>query len=146
MEYEKRDKSRTYIYFDEDYLEKTGKLKIIAFFSLAIKSISIPILDTMSKTLQKRLGKLADEDKNVAVFLIGQLGRDSSYESSVINGKEILQDCYDLIGSARDIIGGRLILVECKRVDKLCEFYEGEGYIDITENGDDLKQYIRFIK
>lgn len=58
----------------------------------------------------------------------------------------MLQDCYNLVGSARDILGGRLILIECKPIDKLCQFYENEGYIDITENDDGLKQYIRFIK
>lgn len=100
----------------------------------------------MSKTLQRKLGKLADKDENIAVFLIGQLGRSSEYNSSVINGKQLLNHCYGLIESVRDIVGGRLILIECKRIDKLCNFYEKEGYIDITENDDDLKQYIRFIK
>ena len=73
----------------------------------------------MSKNLKQKLGKLADDDNNIVVYLIG---------------------------SARDIVGGRLILIECKRIDKVCQFYEDEGYIDITENGYDLKQYVRFIK
>lgn len=118
---------------------------MVAFFSLALKTIRIPIIDTMSNTLKKKLGNLADKEKNIVAYLIGQLGRSSEYDSSVINGKKILQDCYDLIGSARDIVGGRLILIECKPIDELCQFYEDEGYIDITEkNG--LKQYVRFIK
>ena len=58
----------------------------------------------------------------------------------------MLQDCYNIIGSVRDIVGGRVILIECKPIEKLCQFYESEGFIDITENGDGLKQYIRFIK
>ena len=145
IEYKKRDKCRTYVYFDEEYLEETGKLKVVAFFSLALKTIRIPVINTMSKTLQRKLGKLADKDENIVAYLIGQLGRSSDYDKSVINGKKILQDCYDLIGSARDIVGGRLILIECKRIEKLCRFYENEGYIDITENGDDLKQYVRFM-
>ena len=105
---------------------------MVAFFSLAIKAIRIPVIDTMSKTLQKKLGKLADKDENIVVYLIGQLGRSSDYDKSVVTGKKILQDCYDLIGSARDVVGGRLILIECKRIKKLCKFYENEGYIDIT--------------
>jgi len=122
IEYEKRDKCRTYVYFDEEYLEETGKLKVVAFFSLALKTIRIPVINTMSKTLQRKLGKLADKDENIVAYLIGQLGRSSDYDKSVINGKKILQDCYDLIGSARDIVGGRLILIECKRIEKLCRF------------------------
>lgn len=64
----------------------------------------------------------------------------------VLDGKKMLQDCYGLIASARDIVGGRLILVECKHIDKICSIYEQEGFIDITENDDGLKQYIRFIE
>lgn len=100
----------------------------------------------MSKSLQKKLGKLADKDENIPVFLIGQLGRSSEYDSKTVSGSQLFEHCYELIGSARDIIGGRLILIECKRIEKLCKFYEDKGYIDITENGDDLKQYIRLIK
>ena len=82
------------------------------------------------------------------MFLIGQLGRSSEYSGKVISGSQMLEHCYGLIESARDIVGGRLILVECKPIEKLCKFYEDRGYVDITENGDDQKhyQYIRFIK
>ena len=146
IEYEKRDECRTYIYFDGSHLEETGKLKVVAFFSLAVKAIRIPVVDTMSKNLQNKLGKLADKDENIVAYLIGQLGRSSNYDKSVINGEKILQDCYDLIGSVRDIVGGRIILIECKRIENLCEFYEEKDYIDITENGDGLKQYVRFMK
>lgn len=118
----------------------------MAFFSLAMKTIRIPVIGTMSKSLQRRLGKLADKDENVVAYLIGQLGRSSDYDNSVIDGKKILQDCYNLIGSVRDIVGGRIILIECKRIKRLCKFYENEGYIDITENGDGLKQYVHFMK
>lgn len=146
IEYEKRDKCRSYIYFDSNYLEKTGRLKVVGFFSIAMKTIKVPVIDTMSKNLRKRLGNLSDGEQNLVVFLIGQLGRDSSCTKEVLDGKKMLQDCYFLIASARDIIGGRLILVECKPIDKVCSIYEQEGFIDITENGDELKQYIRFIE
>ncbi len=100
----------------------------------------------MSKSLRKKLGKLSDDDKSVVTYLIGQLGRSTEYDKSFIDGKSMLQDCYDLIGSSRDIVGGRLILIECKPIDKVCQFYEDEGYINISENGDPYNQYIRFIK
>ncbi len=57
----------------------------------------------------------------------------------------MLQDCYELIANVRDVVGGRIIIVECKPVEKVCDFYEGEGFIDITEDEEGLKQYIRFI-
>jgi hypothetical protein len=106
----------------------------------------VPLIETMSNSLRKKLGNLSDQEQNLVVFLIGQLGRDTAYPSNCLEGKRMLQDCYGLIGSARDIVGGRVILLECKSIEKLCKFYEEEGYIDITENGDSLKQYIRFIE
>ena len=145
VEYEKRDKSRTYIYFDDNYLNGTGKLKVIGYFSLAMKTMKVPVIETMSNSLRKKLGNLSDKDQNVVVFLIGQLGRDTSYPRGYLKGKRMLQDCYGLIGSARNIVGGRIILLECKPIEKLCCFYEEEGYIDITEDSNGLKQYIRFI-
>lgn len=99
----------------------------------------------MSNNLRRKLGNLSDRDQNLVAYLIGQIGRDSSFRSEVIDGKKMLQDCYDLITNVRQIVGGRLILVECKPIQKLCQLYENEGFIDITENNDGLKQFIRFI-
>lgn len=110
-----------------------------------MKTLKVPVIDSMSNTLRKRLGNLSDKDENLVAFLIGQLGRDTFYSKDCLEGKKILKDCYGLIGSARELVGGRLILLECKPIEKLCRFYEDEGYINITENGDELKQYIRFL-
>jgi len=106
--------------------------------------MKVPIIDTMSNTLRKKLGNISDREQNLVAFLIGQLGRDTRYTQEDLAGKKMLEDCYGLINSARDIVGGRLILLECKPIDKLCNYYESEGFIDITEYADGLKQYIRF--
>ena len=136
---------RTYI-LNYSYLYEAGKLKVIGYFSIAMKTMKIPVIETMSNSLRKKMGNLSDKEQNLVIYLIGQLGRDTSYPSNCLEGKKMLQGCYGLIGSARDIVGGRAILLECKPIEKLCRFYEEEGFIDITENGDGLKQYIRFIE
>lgn len=41
------------------------------------------------------------KDNNIVVYLIGQLGRDSGYNSSVISSEQMLQDCYLFINSKR---------------------------------------------
>ena len=84
IEYEKRDKARTYIYF-----------------SIAMKTMIIPVIESMSNSLRKKLGNLSDKEQNLVVFLIGQLGRDTSYPSNCLEGKRMLQDCYGLIGECK---------------------------------------------
>ena len=145
MEHEKRDRCRTYLYYDEELLEKEEQFRVVGFFSLGLKTLQVPAISSMSKTLKKRLGNLSDTEDNLVTFLIGQLGRNSLYPREILNGHDMLQDCYDLISNARNAVGGRIILLECKPADKLCRYYEDEGYIDITENENGLKQYMRFI-
>jgi len=99
----------------------------------------------MSNNLKKKLGNLSDKDQNLIAYLIGQMGRDSSFNADVLDGHKMLQDCYELIANVRDIVGGRIVLVECKPVDKVCKFYESEGFVDITEYEEGHKQYMRFI-
>ena len=108
--------------------------------------MKIPVIKEISKSLKKKLGNLSDKEENLIVFLIGQLGRDSSYSKDCLGGKNMLRDCYAIIQTVRKAVGGRLILIECKPNGKLCKYYENEGFIDITEDKDDLKQYIRFIE
>lgn len=126
-------------------MESAGEFKVVGFFSLAMKTLKVPVVSAMSGTLKRKLGNLSDNEENLVAFLIGQLGRDSSYSKEVLNGKDMLQDCYGLIASARDIVGGRIILLDCKPAESLCRYYEADGYIDITENGEELKHYMRFI-
>lgn len=126
-------------------MESEGKFKVVGLFSLAMKTLKVPVVKTMSGTLKRKLGNLSDSEENLVAFLIGQLGRDSSYSKEVLNGKDMLQDCYGLIASARDIVGGRIVLLDCKPAESLCRYYQEDGYIDITENGEELKHYIRFI-
>lgn len=134
------------MYYDERILEEERNFKVVGFFSLAMKTLKVPVVGTMSKTLKKKLGNLSDNEENLVAFLIGQLGRDAAYSKEVLKGKDMLQDCYGLIASARDIVGGRIVLLDCKPAASLCRYYEEDGYIDITENGEELKHYMRFIE
>lgn len=51
---------------------------------------------------------MSDKDNNIVVYLIGQLGRDSGYNSGAISGSQMLEDCYALIESAREVMGAEL--------------------------------------
>jgi len=133
------------LYFDDNYFLLHNKLKLIAYFTLALKAIKIPKINTMSNTLKKKLGNMCDKDNNIVAFLIGQLGRDSTYSKQILSGSDMIQDCYDIINKVNSFIGGKLILLECKPIVSLCEYYENKGFIDITENNNELKQYIKFI-
>ena len=140
IEYEKRDRCRTYIYVDESIPKVKG------FFSIGLKTLQISDGIILSKTLSRKLGNASDEHQHIPAFLIGQLGRDSSYDSAEIDGKDMLQDCYDLILAVREIVGGRVVLLDCRNEEKLCRYYEGEGFIDITEAEGEMRRYVRLLK
>jgi hypothetical protein len=52
----------------------------------------------------------------------------------------MLDEVYGIISKARDLIGGRAIILECSPNDKLVNLYKAEGFqkveIELTENGD----------
>ena len=41
------------IYFDDNYLYETGKLKVVGYFSIAMKTMKVPVIETMSNSLRK---------------------------------------------------------------------------------------------
>ena len=146
IEFEKRDRSRTYLYYDKAELEK-GNFVIIGFFSIAVKSIYLKNFRKLQipKGLITRLENLCNDDSYATAYLIGQIGRDDTYTSAELSGAQMLSDAVKLIQEVKNMIGGRLVILECKPIASLCRMYESNGFIDITEDDRDLKLYMKFI-
>lgn len=135
--YEKSNFGKTYLLLDEKELNK-GQFKIMAYFTIAQRSVDMTNLSNKRK--RKVLGNYPGRDSlnSVPAFLIGQLGRCDEYSSSDLSGEQILNECYHAISMAAKIVGGNLLILEC-REHMYSRFYEGQEfkklYDELNEEG-----------
>ena len=124
--FEKLGKSRTFLIFDEDEEE----FKVSAYFTLALQFLKIP--ETLSNRKIKEFdgfnaklnGELITE---FPAILIGQVGKNDLYEDAIA-GYDIMQLCLNTVLDGQMRLGGRIILLECKDVPYLIEFYNQFGF------------------
>lgn len=137
IQYEKTNYGKTYLCIDADEV-KNGKFEIAAYFTIAQKSLDISSLS--GKQRRKILGNYPGRDslKSIPAYLIGQLGRCDKYTNSDLSGDQILMECYHTISRAAMIVGGNLIVLEC-REHMFEKFYEQKNfkklYKDLNEEG-----------
>lgn len=136
--FDRKGKSRTHLILDRDELEK-GNIVIAAYFSLAIHLIKIPE-GTSSSQVRRLDGLYSRKGSNpiseIPSFLIGQLAKDDKY-SSKITGALLLEYALAVISTAQEAIGGRVVYIECRNVDKLITFYENNGFKVLRHDPDD---------
>ena len=134
IQYERSNKARTYLVYDESYLNLLG------YFTIAFKSID---LKNVSKT--KRKDMTAGEDVEVySAYLIGHIAKNSDINTD-LKGTQLLQHAQSVIAEARDLIGGRLIYIDCKDIEKLKTFYLDNGfkYFNTSEKTGLLQYYLK---
>ena len=137
--YEKADIGKTYLCVDEDELQE-GNFKIMAYFTIAQRSIDIT--EISSKKRKKMLGSFPGRDnlKSISAFLIGQLGRSDEYSNEDLSGQQILNECYHAISLAAKIVGGKLLVLEC-REHMYGKFYEKQGFKKLYDKLNDEGLY-----
>ena len=112
--FEQSNKARTYLVFDEE--------GIAAYFSLAIKTI-----DLQDISLSKKKDMLAGETaKTYSAFLIGHIAKNDRVKESL--GDYILNNAISLLLQAQEIVGGRLVYLDCKDIEPLKAFYQKNGF------------------
>lgn len=142
--YEKSDIGKTYLCIDQEKLE-LGEFVIIAYFTIAQRAVDISALN--SKKRKKMLGSFPGRDnlKSVSAFLIGQLGRSDEYSNDDLNGQRILDECYHAISLAAKIVGGKLLVLEC-REHMFDKFHEGQGFKKLYNELNDEGLYTLYKK
>ena len=135
FEFERRDKSRTYLVYDSELLP------LVAYFTLSLKSLEFR--DNLSKGKIKELDGFSKEVKGVAIALIGQFGKDET-EATEVSGKELLDLCMDKIYQVHTLIGGRYLLIECRDTEKVVDFYRTNSFELLQfDRSDNYLQMIR---
>lgn len=124
--YQRIDFGKTYLCVDKARLDN-DEFVIMAFFTIAQRAINI---GNMSLSKRKKiLGEYPGRDdlQTVSAFLIGQLGRSDDYSSDDLSGEQLLKECYSAISKAAKIVGGKLLILEC-REHMYEKFYEKHGF------------------
>ncbi|MDR2615965.1 MAG: hypothetical protein LBC28_05230 [Oscillospiraceae bacterium] len=119
FEFERRDKSRTYLVIDDE------TQNLVAYFTLSLKSLEFR--DALSKSKIREIDGFSKEVKGVAIALIGQFGKDEN-KATEMSGKDLLDFCMDKIYQVHTLIGGRYVLIECHDIGKVVDFYRGNGF------------------
>lgn len=124
--YENTNFGKTYLILDATEL-KNKNFVIAAYFTIAQKSVDIS--EVSAKKRRRMLGVYPGRDKlkSIPAYLIGQLGRCDSYSSQQLPGIAILNECYHAISLASRIVGGNLIVLEC-REGMFSKVYEKLGF------------------
>lgn len=140
--YEKIDFGKTYLCIDKEKVD-SGEFVVLAYFCLAQRSIDISQMS--QKARRKILGEYPGRDsiKSVPAFLIGQLGRWDNCSHEELSGEQILNECYYAISQAAKIVGGRLVVLEC-REHMFEKFYEKQGYKKLYNELNDEDLYTLF--
>lgn len=142
--YEKANHGKTYVFIDVNELKKES-FDIIAYFTLAHNALDISVISKKKK--RKLLGEYPGRDSlnSVPTFLIGQLGRCDKYIGNDLTGELILNEAYHAISVAAKVIGGNLVVLEC-REQMFSKFYEGQGFQKLYDELDSKKLYTLYKK
>ncbi len=124
--YEKTNYGKSYLIVNVEKLRE-GVFEILAYFTVAQKSLDISGLSNKKK--RKLLGEYPGRDslKSIPAYLIGQLGRSDNCSADMLSGQQILNECYHIIGEAALVVGGNMIVLEC-REHMYSKFYEGQDF------------------
>lgn len=142
--YEKTNFGKTFLLIDIEELEKEH-FSVMAYYTIAQKSVDISELSQKKK--RKVLGDYPGRDslKSIPAYLIGQLGRNDTYSSEEISGEQILYECYNSISIAAQVVGGNLVILEC-RENMFEKVYEGKGFKKLYDELSEEKLYTLYKK
>ena len=121
VEFERRDLARTFLLVHDE--------RIIGYFSLASTVLEIKDEWPVSNTLKKKMNAV---EGPTTAFLIGQVCKAKGVEEKI--GPQIIDKAMGMFRKAREICGGRVVCVDCKR--ELLGFYEENGFRVISESSE----------
>jgi hypothetical protein len=126
IRYERSGLSRTYYCTTRRTVCGVDRTDVVAYFSIAITSIDF---SDVSRSCRARVlggtpGRTSRD--HFGGLLIAQLARDDKFDNEVISGAELIEICEGVIESGRNILGGRVIYLDCR--EELISLYERNGY------------------
>ena len=129
--FENQNKARTYLIF--------SKNELVAYFSLSFKSIEFSNVSNS----RKKIMTAGEVDANTySGYLIGHIAKSDVVPYKL--GSYIMDSAFDRFLKAQNIIGGRLVYLDCKDDEKLKKLYEHLGFTYFqTSSKTGLLQYYK---
>ena len=135
IELAKQSVSATHLVFSS----YKSKPVIVGYFTLANKNIIVLSNNTMPKNLRKRINKFGviDLDRNgyrISAPLIAQLGKNySNGYDKIITGDELLLLACQKVSEVQELIGGKIVYLECEDKLPLIDFYKSNGFVSFGQ-------------
>lgn len=158
IEFSKQSISSTYLIM----ASYRNEYVLCGYFTLANKIFCIEKDCLPNRNWKHRMAKFGQFDQTLQRYtisapLIGQLGKNytTGYDK-LITGDELLKLALDKVSEMQNIVGGKIVYLECEQKEKLIEFYERNGFVnfglrtldrDETDklSGDALVQMLRYM-
>ena len=143
--YEKTNYGKTYLLIDTKKLKESKELVVVAYFTIAQKAVDISDISKNKK--RKMLGEYPGRDSlnSIPSYLIGQIGRCDDYTNEDLSGQRLLDECYHAISVAARVVGGNLIVLECREC-MYKKFYESKGFKKLYDELNEEKLYTLYQK
>lgn len=117
------------------YTSFKGEHVLVGYFTIANKYITVKKSNVKRNTWDrlKKFGNYIPETRSLCISapLIAQLGKnfENGYDK-LITGDELLGLALDSIRIAQNIIGGKIVYLECEDNQKLIEFYNRNNFYE----------------
>ena len=97
----------------------------------------------ISKQKVRQLDGISKNSERIRSFLIGQLAKNSNIENNALTLKQIWNLILPILADAQDLIGGRVIILECDDIPQLIQLYESIGF-QILQKQEYVQMYMVF--
>lgn len=109
---------------------------LVGYFTLANKIFCIGKDSLPNRKWKSRMSKFGQYDQTIQRYtlsapLIGQLGKNyaNSY-NELITGDELLKLALDKVQEMQNIVGGKIVYLECEEKEALIDFYSQNGFVN----------------
>lgn len=134
LQHETKHTARTYLVF----LDSDDEPIVRGYFTLTFREIVLADGEVAvgGKKVREIHGFSRKPDQ-VPGYLIGQIGKNAAYPHELINLEFLLQRIYEVLKSAHDNIGGRVVFLECEDSETLITLYQNHDfkYLQRREDG-----------
>ena len=138
LDFDKRNKSRTYLLIDSNQDEE---IIILGYYTITIKNL--PFTEIVSKSMIKKIDGYSNNVNSAESILIGQLGKNYNYKDK-ISGSFLLNHAMVTVYSIHNLAGCRIVFLECSDNEKIVKFYQDNGFAFLQKSGEYL-QMIRHL-